>query len=72
MGKPARFDALRRLVEYIGSKEGVWVATRTEIAEHFRSKFPYEKGSLVPGRKREEVVKVQSAWPAHLEPPVDG
>lgn len=70
MGKPARFAALKKLVEYISSKEGVWVATRTEIAEHFREKFPYEKGSLVPGRKRAEEVRVQNAWPSHLEAPV--
>lgn len=44
MGKPARFAALKELVEYIASKEGVWVATRTQIAEHFRAKFPYKKG----------------------------
>ncbi|KAL6253236.1 hypothetical protein RBB50_000959 [Rhinocladiella similis] len=45
-GKPARFAALQKFVEYITSKEGVWVATRTEIAEHFRAKFPYRRGQL--------------------------
>lgn len=69
IGKPARFAALKKIVEYIASKEGVWVATRTQIAEHFRAKFPYEKGSLVPGVKREEAQSHQMAWPAHLDPP---
>lgn len=45
-GKPARFAALQKFVEYIAAKEGVWVATRTEIAEHFRAKFPYRRGQL--------------------------
>ncbi|KAK0644770.1 Chitin deacetylase 1 [Lasiodiplodia hormozganensis] len=46
IGKPARFAALKKFVEYISEKEGVWVATRTQIAEHFREKFPYRKGHL--------------------------
>lgn len=45
-GKPARFLPLKRFVEYISGKSDVWIATRTQIAEHFREKFPYKKGSL--------------------------
>ncbi|KAH6987146.1 hypothetical protein EDB80DRAFT_898402 [Ilyonectria destructans] len=33
IGRPGRYKALRDFVEYIAQKEGVWVATRTEIAE---------------------------------------
>ncbi|KAF2808488.1 polysaccharide deacetylase [Mytilinidion resinicola] len=43
MGRPGRIAALRKFVEYIAAKENVWVATRTQIAEHFREKFPYRK-----------------------------
>jgi len=39
-----RFKALQDFVKYISKKEGVWVATRTEIAESFREQFPYKKG----------------------------
>ncbi|PGH16036.1 hypothetical protein AJ79_02016 [Helicocarpus griseus UAMH5409] len=46
IGKPARFAALKRFVEYVAGKEGVWVATRTQIAEHFRERFPYKRGQL--------------------------
>ncbi|KAL2010602.1 hypothetical protein VTN00DRAFT_6409 [Thermoascus crustaceus] len=46
IGKPARFAALKRFVEYIAEKEGVWVATRTQMAGHFREKFPYRRGQL--------------------------
>ena len=45
-GKPARFQALKLFVELISGKPGVWIATRTQIAEHFREKFPYRKGHL--------------------------
>jgi len=47
IGKPARFAALKRFAEYIAAKEGVWVATWSQIAEHFREKFPYKRGQLV-------------------------
>jgi peptidoglycan/xylan/chitin deacetylase (PgdA/CDA1 family) len=46
IGRPGRFGALKQFVEYIASKEGVWVATRTDIARAFRDQFPYIKGQL--------------------------
>lgn len=46
IGKPGRFKALADFVDYISKKEGVWVATRTEIAESFREQFPYKQGQL--------------------------
>jgi hypothetical protein len=57
-------------VEYITAKEGVWVATRTQIAEHFREKFPYERGYLAPGVKRVDAENMINAWPAHKDVPV--
>ncbi|KAK1823649.1 hypothetical protein LTR12_001835 [Friedmanniomyces endolithicus] len=50
IGRPGRFKALQDFVEYISKKEGVWVATRTEIAECFREQFPYQKGSLAKAK----------------------
>ncbi|KAH8898736.1 glycoside hydrolase/deacetylase [Thozetella sp. PMI_491] len=47
IGRPGRFESLRRFVAYISTKEGVWVATRTDIAEAFQKQFPYRKGFLV-------------------------
>jgi peptidoglycan/xylan/chitin deacetylase (PgdA/CDA1 family) len=35
MGRPGRAQALGRLLQHIGSRRGVWVATRLEIARHF-------------------------------------
>ncbi|KAF2105030.1 polysaccharide deacetylase [Rhizodiscina lignyota] len=46
IGKPGRFAVLKKFVEYIKGKEDVWIATRTQIAEHFAEKFPYRKGHL--------------------------
>ncbi|KAK9473095.1 uncharacterized protein V1510DRAFT_416030 [Dipodascopsis tothii] len=41
VGKPGRFQALTKFMEYISKKEGVWVATREEIATHFKKEMPY-------------------------------
>lgn len=46
IGRPGRFKALQDFVKYIAAKDGVWVATRTEIAQSFRDQFPYQKGRL--------------------------
>lgn len=41
IGKPGRFKALERFVDYILSKEKVWITTREEIALHWRKVHPY-------------------------------
>lgn len=43
IGKPGRFKALERFLDYILSKEKVWVCTREEIARHWRKEHPYQK-----------------------------
>ena len=46
VGKPGRSEALLNFMKYIQQHEGVWVATRKEIAQHFRQKHPYRPGHL--------------------------
>ncbi len=43
-GKPGRFGAIRKFVEYVAGKPGVWVTTRQAIAEHWHREFPYQGG----------------------------
>lgn len=62
--------ALKRIVEYIARKENIWVATRTQIAEHFRKLFPYQKSYLAPSVKRAEASNTINAWPAHKAAPL--
>lgn len=49
VGKAGRAEALRNFMRYVSEKEGVWVATRREIAEHYRERFPYKPGSRAGG-----------------------
>ncbi|THU91045.1 carbohydrate esterase family 4 protein [Dendrothele bispora CBS 962.96] len=43
IGRPGRIAGLRKFLEYAKAKEegGVWFATREEIAEHWKERFPY-------------------------------
>ncbi|KAK7453521.1 hypothetical protein VKT23_011801 [Stygiomarasmius scandens] len=41
IGRPGRTAGLRKFLEYAKAKDGVWFATREEIAQHWSSKFPY-------------------------------
>ncbi len=43
-GHPARAAGLARFMDYIQKHEKVWVARRIEIAEHWRTTFPYAPG----------------------------
>ncbi|KAJ3325671.1 hypothetical protein HDV06_003441 [Boothiomyces sp. JEL0866] len=43
VGKPGRAAALVKFLEYISGFPDVWVATREEIANHWRSVHPFEK-----------------------------
>lgn len=42
IGRPARIVALRKFLDYIQSKEDVWIARRVDIARHFRKLIPYD------------------------------
>jgi len=40
MGRPGRAAALARVIDYMKSHDGVWFATRLEIAEHWMQQHP--------------------------------
>lgn len=46
IGKPARLWALRELITYIQGHEGIWFATREEIARHWMKVHPFEEATL--------------------------
>ena len=43
IGKPGRFPALKKFVDYIQSFSDVWFTTRIGIARHWRKVLPHEK-----------------------------
>lgn len=41
LGRPGRFMAIKKFIEYVASHDHVWVATRQAIARHWRATHPY-------------------------------
>lgn len=46
LGRPARFKALQKFLDYIQSYEDVWICTRQEIAEHWYKHHPYSADAM--------------------------
>ena len=43
IGRPGRIAGLQRLLDHIGTRDGVWRATRADIARHWRAEFPQQR-----------------------------
>ena len=41
IGRPGKFAALRRFLAYVQSQDGVWFATRSQIADHWAATHPH-------------------------------
>ncbi|WP_182086897.1 allantoinase PuuE [Aureimonas sp. ME7] len=54
VGRPGRSAALARFLDYVGSKPDVWVATRADIARHWRTAFPHRE-TIRPSRMERAV-----------------
>ncbi|KAK0544965.1 hypothetical protein OC845_005341 [Tilletia horrida] len=55
LGRPGRFAGLERFIEYISKKDGVWVATREEIAAHWRKEHPPSQAVIDASRQSASV-----------------
>ncbi|HAR08802.1 MAG: allantoinase PuuE [Cobetia sp.] len=44
-GRPGRFAALKRFLDYIQSHDNVWITRRIDIAEHWQREHPYTPAS---------------------------
>ena len=71
-GRPGRAAALKRFIDYASEREGVWFATRMDIARHWRRFHPPAMEMLLPSRMERDVfvqhfggVFEHSEWIAH-------
>ncbi len=68
VGRPGRVAALRRFLDYVKAKEGVWFATREDIAEHWLEVHPPAQQRRPSQMDRESFVQTfggifeHSAW----------
>ena len=45
LGRPGRFRALQRFLDYIQARDKVWICRRIDIAQHWMQNFPVEEQS---------------------------
>jgi OHCU decarboxylase len=50
IGRPGRAASLRRFIDYVKGHADAWIATRGEIAAHWRATHPYAPPALRPSR----------------------
>ncbi len=48
VGMPGRFAGLRKFLDYVQSRDNVWIARRIDIARHWAQHHPYKAPDLVP------------------------
>ncbi|MEN8887826.1 MAG: allantoinase PuuE [Celeribacter marinus] len=56
IGRPGRAAALRRVLDYFKSHEGVWFATRLDVAEHWANEHPHVRFARPSEMDRETFV----------------
>jgi peptidoglycan/xylan/chitin deacetylase (PgdA/CDA1 family) len=44
LGRPGRFRALQRFLDYVQSHDKVWICRRIDIAEHWQKTHPFAQG----------------------------
>ena len=48
LGRPGRFRALQRFLDYIEQHDRVWVARRIDIARHWKRAHPFDPSTAFP------------------------
>ena len=68
MGRPGRAQALQNFLDYANSHDGVWFATREQIADHWAATHPHVRYDRPSQMKRDQFVETyggifeHSAW----------
>jgi len=57
IGRPGRIGALKQFLEYVSSKEGVWFATREQIAHHFKDNVSLKNANILSSTQNSKVSK---------------
>lgn len=50
VGRPGRFAALQKFIDYVLQHDGVWCARRIDIAEHWKKTHPFDAEAPHPAR----------------------
>lgn len=68
IGRPGRFEAIRKFLEFINTHADVWIATREQIANHWMQTHPHKRFNRPSKMNRENFIDLyggifeHSAW----------
>jgi OHCU decarboxylase len=68
IGRPGRFEAIRKFLEFVNTHADVWIATREQIADHWMQTHPHKRFNRPSKMNRENFVDLyggifeHSAW----------
>ena len=68
IGRPGRFEAIRKFLEFVNTHADVWIATREQIADHWMQTHPHKRFNRPSKMNREDFIDLyggifeHSAW----------
>lgn len=68
IGRPGRFEAIRKFLEFVNTHADVWIATREQIADHWMQTHPHKRFNRPSKMNRENFIDLyggifeHSAW----------
>ena len=68
IGRPGRFEAIRKFLEFVNTHADVWIATREQIADHWMQTHPHKRFNRPSKMNRENFINLyggifeHSAW----------
>ena len=68
IGRPGRFEAIRKFLEFVNTHADVWIATREQIADHWMQAHPHKRFNRPSKMNRENFIDLyggifeHSAW----------
>ena len=58
IGRPGRFEAIKKFLEFVNDHDSVWIATREQIANHWIRKHPHIRFERPSNMDREKFVSL--------------
>ena len=68
IGRPGRFEAIRKFLEFVNTHADVWIATREQIADHWMQTHPHKRFNRPSKMNRKDFINLyggifeHSAW----------
>ena len=62
IGRPGRFEAIRKFLEFVNTHADVWIATREQIADHWMQTHPHKRFNRPSKMNRENFIDLYGEY----------